>query len=295
MGENLAERVAQAVNYDFAHTVYSFIPNTAEAAHYGLVRGTENIINRIQREKILALTLDGKSPTPEQVEKVFRIRGRYEKLIHKDVKLRTFITEDASREELVSQVYDVTYGIVQDRLDTLVLLDDSIVRGTTLEQSILRSVSRLNPKKVIIVSSAPQIRYPDCYGIDMSKMKEFSAFQALVELLKDTGREHLLQETYLRCKAAALLPKEEQNNELKALYDLFTDEEISKKIAEIVRPKDFEPELEIIYQTIEGLHQAIPNHKGDWYFSGIYPTPGGNAVVNRAFAYYIEGVDKRGY
>ncbi len=295
LGELLAERVAQAVNYDFEHTVYSFIPNTAEAAHYGLVRGTEAIVNRVKQEKMLELALEGKSPTPEQIEKVFRLHARYEKLIHKDVKLRTFIAEDASRDELVSQVYDVTYGIVKDHVDTLVLIDDSIVRGTTLEQSILRSVARLKPKKVIIVSSAPQIRYPDCYGIDMSKLKDFSAFQALIALLRESGREHLLQETYERCKTAGTLPKEAQANELKALYELFTDEEISQKIAGIIRPKDFAPELEIIYQTIEGLHEAIPNHKGDWYFSGNYPTPGGNAVVNRAFVYFMEGINKRSY
>ncbi len=295
LGEKLAERVAEAVRYDFGNTVYSFIPNTAEAAYYGLVRGTDAIVQRIKRDKTVELCRDGQSPSPEQLEKVYALHARYEKLIHKDVKLRTFIAEDASRDELVSQVYDVTYGIVQDHVDTLVLMDDSIVRGTTLQQSILRSVARLKPKKVIVVSSAPQIRYPDCYGIDMSKMKDFSAFQALVALLDKTGRTPLMQEVYERCKAAADLPKEEQKNEVKVLYDHFSPEEIARKMAELIRPKDFEPELEFIFQTIEGLHEAIPNHKGDWYFSGDYPTPGGNAVVNRAFVYFMEGINKRGY
>jgi amidophosphoribosyltransferase len=295
LGEKLAERVAEAVRYDFGNTVYSFIPNTAEAAYYGLVRGTDAIIERIKREKTLELCRDGQSPSPEQLEKIHGLNARYEKLIHKDVKLRTFIAEDASREELVSQVYDVTYGIVQDHVDTLVLMDDSIVRGTTLQQSILRSVARLKPKKVIVVSSAPQIRYPDCYGIDMSKMKDFSAFQALVALLDETGRGTMMQEVYERCKTAGVLPKEAQKNEVKVLYDLFSPEDIARKMAELIRPKDFEPELEFIFQTIEGLHEAIPNHKGDWYFSGDYPTPGGNAVVNRAFVYFVEGINKRGY
>ena len=213
----------------------------------------------------------------------------------KDAKLRTFIADDASRGDMVSHVYDVTYGIVRNEKDSLVLLDDSIVRGTTLKDSIIKIVSRLRPKKIVIVSSAPQIRYPDCYGIDMSKMKEFVAFRALVELLKDNNKEHLLEETYKRCKAQEHLPKEEIKNELIELYDTFAYEQVSKKIAEIVTPPGIKPKVEVIYQTINGLHESCPNHKGDWYFSGKYPTPGGNRVVNRAFINYMENNDKRAY
>ena len=220
---------------------------------------------------------------------------RAEKLVHKDAKLRTFIADDSSRGELVSHGYDVTYGLVRNEKDNLVLLDDSIVRGTTLKNSIIRIVARLRPKKIIIVSSAPQIRFPDCYGIDMSKMKDFVAFRALVALLKENGKEQLLEEAYQRCKAQEHLPKEEIINEVKALYDHFSAEEISKKIAQIVTPKGIKPKVEVIYQTIEGLHAACPNHLGDWYFTGNFPTPGGNKVVNKAFINYMEGRDERAY
>ncbi len=293
LGEQLAEPVLQSVDYDFKNTVISFVPNTAESAFYGLVKGMEQKLNDYKKEKILAL---GKDITkPKKLEKILSLSARVEKIVVKDVKMRTFIADNSSRGDLVSHVYDVTYGIVENDKDTLVLLDDSIVRGTTLRDSIIQIVSRLRPKKIIIVSSAPQIRFPDCYGIDMSRMKEFVAFQALVALLKENNKEHLLQETYERCKAQELLPKDKIKNEVIALYETFSYEEVSKKIAEIITPKGIKPEVEVIYQTIEGLHQACPNNHGDWYFSGKYPTPGGNRVVNRAFINYMENNDKRAY
>ncbi len=292
LGEQLAEPVLQAVDRDFKHTVFSFVPNTAETAFYGLIEGIDNRLNEIKQEKILKLGRDVKT---KKLEKILAMHPRVEKLVVKDAKMRTFIADTTSRGQMVSHVYDVTYGLVDNDKDTLVLLDDSIVRGTTLRNSILQIVSRLRPKKIIIVSSAPQIRYPDCYGIDMSKMQEFVAFQALVALLKEHKKEHLLQEAYKRCKAQEGKPKEEITNEVKALYDEFSYEEVSDKIAQIVTPPDIKPKVEIIYQTIEGLHQACPNNKGDWYFSGNYPTPGGNRVVNRAFINYMEGRDERAY
>ncbi|MEM9821386.1 MAG: amidophosphoribosyltransferase [Bacteroidota bacterium] len=292
LGEQLTDAVLKSVNHDFKNTVFSFIPNTAETAFLGLIKGIEKKLNEIKLEKIQALGDDLK---PKKLEKILSMTPRVEKVAVKDAKMRTFIADDASRGELVSHVYDVTYGIVNNNKDTLVLLDDSIVRGTTLRDSILKIVSRLRPKKIVIVSSAPQIRFPDCYGIDMSRMKEFVAFRALVELLKDHQKTHLLQETYERCKAQEHLPKEKIKNEVIALYETFSYEEISKKIAEIVSPKGIKPRVEVIYQTIEGLHQACPNNKGDWYFSGKYPTPGGNRVANRAFMNYMEKCDKRAY
>lgn len=292
LGEQLAEPVLEAIDYDFKNTVFSFVPNTAETAFYGLIEGLDKWLNEYKRDKILKM---GKEVKPKKLEKILALHPRVEKLVVKDAKQRTFIADTTSRGALVSHVYDVTYGIVQNEKDTLVLLDDSIVRGTTLRDSILQIVSRLRPKKVIIVSSAPQIRYPDCYGIDMSKMKEFVAFRALVDLLKDNGKEHLLDEAYQRCKQQEHLPKEKIKNEVAALYDQFAYEEISQKIAEIVTPKGIKPKVEIIYQTIEGLHKACLHNNGDWYFSGNYPTPGGNRVVNRAFMYFMEGKDERAY
>jgi amidophosphoribosyltransferase len=258
----------------------------------GLVCGIEKRLNDIKLKQITDL---GPNPAPEAIQQILSLTPRAEKLVHKDAKMRTFIADDASRGEMVTHGYDVTYGLVRNEEDTLVLLDDSIVRGTTLKESIIRIAARLKPKKIIVVSSAPQIRYPDCYGIDMSKMKDFVAFRALVKLLKDRNQSHLLDETYERCKAQADLPKEEMKNEVQALYALFTDEEISKKIAEIVTPKGIAPKVEVIYQSLEGLHNACPDHLGDWYFSGNYPTPGGNKVVNRAFMNYMEGKDERAY
>lgn len=292
LGDQLTSAVLEAVDHDIERTVFSYVPNTAESAFFGLVKGIENRLNEIKLQKIKEL---GENPSTEALQRILAITPRVEKLVQKDAKLRTFIADDDSRGTMVTHGYDVTYGLVRNEEDTLVLLDDSIVRGTTLKNSIIRIVARLRPKKIVVVSSAPQIRYPDCYGIDMSKMKDFVAFRALVELLKETKRAHLLEETYQRCKAQATLPKEEMKNEVQALYALFTDEEISDKIAEIVTPEGITAEVKVIYQSLEGLHNACPNHLGDWYFSGNYPTPGGNKVVNRAFINYMEGRDERAY
>jgi amidophosphoribosyltransferase len=292
LGELLVDPVLEAVNYDLEHTVFSFVPNTAETAFMGLIKGLEQRLNKIKKDKILEM---GEDIDPQKLEKILSMTARVEKLVVKDEKLRTFITDDSARNELVSHVYDVTYGIVHDEVDTLVLLDDSIVRGTTLRDSIIRIVSRLRPKKIVFVSSAPQIRYPDCYGIDMSKMKDFVAFQALVQLLHETGQEKQLDDAYERCKAQEDLPVEQIVNQVAALYELFSYDQITKKIAQIVTPKDIKPEVEVIYQTIEGLHAACPKNQGDWYFSGNYPTPGGNRVVNRAFMNFIEKKDERAY
>jgi amidophosphoribosyltransferase len=292
LGEHLADAVLKAVDYDLEHTVFSFVPNTAESAFLGLIKGIEKRLNDLKTQKILAL---GANPKPEDVQNIIALTPRVDKLVHKDAKLRTFIADDSSRGELVSHGYDVTYGIVQNEKDTLVLLDDSIVRGTTLKNSIIQIVARLRPRKIIIVSSAPQIRYPDCYGIDMSKMKDFVAFHALVELLKENGKTNLIQEAYERCKAQENLPKEQITNEVQSLYDLFSYEQISQKIAQIVTPKGIKPKVEVIFQTIEGLHKACPGHLGDWYFTGNYPTPGGNKVANRAFMNFVEDKDERAY
>ena len=292
LGEQLADKVLEAVNQDLKNTVFSFIPNTAESAFLGLIKGIEQRLNEIKKEKILSL---GKELKPKKLEKILSLTPRVEKIAVKDAKMRTFIADDNARGELVSHVYDVTYGIVNNNKDNLVLLDDSIVRGTTLRDSIIKIVSRLRPKKIIIVSSAPQIRFPDCYGIDMSKMKNFVAFRALVDLLNENDKSHLLQEAYERCKAQEHLPKEKIKNEVKSLYKAFTYEEVSQKIAEIITPSGIKPKVEVIYQTIEGLHKACPNNKGDWYFSGNYPTPGGNKIANRAFINYMEKCDKRAY
>ncbi len=292
LGELLTKNVLQAVDYDFDHTVFSFVPNTAETAFFGLMEGIEIALNEVKRKKILA---QGKDLKPKKLEKILAKKARVEKIVVKDAKQRTFIADTTSRGQMVSHIYDVTYGIVENEKDILVLLDDSIVRGTTLRDSILQIVSRLRPKKIVIVSSAPQIRYPDCYGIDMSKMNDFVAFRALVALLKDHGKEGMLKDTYKRCQVQEGLPKEEIKNEVKTLYDEFTYEEVSQKIAEIVTPKGIKPKVEIIYQTVENLSKACPKNNGDWYFSGNYPTPGGNKVVNRAFMNYMEGKDVRAY
>lgn len=292
LGHNLADKVLKAVNYDFENTVFSYLPNTAESAYHGFIQGIEDSLNTIRQERILSL---GATPTPEQLSSIFNIKVRNEKLVVKDEKQRTFITNDNTRGDLVSHVYDVTWGIVQDNVDTLVVIDDSIVRGTTLRDSIIRIMARLCPKRIIFVSSAPQIRYPDCYGIDMSKLGTFVAFQALVSLLREDGKERLMVETYERCKAQQDLPADEIQNQVQALYNLYTDNQISDKIAEMITPKDVKPKIDIIFQTIEGLHEACPDHTGDWYFSGNYPTPGGNKVVNRAFINFMEKRDERAY
>ena len=292
LGAQLAAKVLDAVDFDLEHTVFSYIPNTAEAAFYGLMEGVEAELTKRKQSQILAL---GDNLTPEKLNEIMKVRPRFEKLVHKDEKQRTFIADKKSRNSMVSYVYDVTYGLVQDGVETLVLLDDSIVRGTTLRDSIVSITARLKPKKIIILSSAPQIRFPDCYGIDMSKMKDFVAFQALVSLLEESEQEHLLDEAYDRCKASEHHPVEMVRNEVIDLYEMFDYEAVSEKIAEIVRPAHIIPELQLIFQTIEGLHTACPLTSGDWYFSGKYPTPGGNRVANRAFMNFMENLDVRAY
>ena len=292
LGRLLVDKILKSVDYDFENTVFSYIPNTAEVAYYGMVEGVHKYIKSYQKEKILnhQHELDN-----EKLEKLLNLSPRVEKITLKDVKLRTFITQDADRKDMVAHVYDTTYGVVNRGVDNLVVLDDSIVRGTTLKQSILRILDRLGPKKIIIVSSAPQIRYPDCYGIDMSRMGEFVAFNAAIELLKEQGKEDLIQDVYQRCKAQVNLPLDKIENFVKDIYRPFTAEQISKKIAEIVRPDDIDAEVEVIYQSLEDLHYACPGSLGDWYFSGDFPTPGGMRVVNNAFINYVEGNNKRAY
>lgn len=294
LGELLADRILKAVHYDIENTIFSFIPNTAEVAFYGMIKGLEARLNDIKNNQILELSKKG-GVTQEALDKILQQSIRAEKLAVKDEKLRTFIADDASRGEMVSHVYDVTYGIVLNEVDTLVLIDDSIVRGTTLRDSIVYILSTLKPKKIIIVSSAPQIRYPDCYGIDMSKMKEFVAFRALVALLERDGKMHLMDDVLQRCLDQEQLPIEQVENQVKFLYDQYTDDEISERISMLVTPENISPEVEVIYQRIEDLHIACPNHKGDWYFSGNYPTPGGKRVVNRAFINYMKNSDERAY
>ena len=291
LGQQLAKQVLEAVNYDTDNTIFSFIPNTAEVAYYGLVEGINEELDNLKKRKIL----ENPNLTKEELDKIMAIKPRVEKIAVKDAKMRTFIADDASRKDLVSHIYDVTYGLVKNKVDTLVMLDDSIVRGTTLKTSILKILDTLQPKKIIIVSSAPQIRYPDCYGIDMSKMKEFVAFRALVNLIKKTNQEHLLGETYERCEMQLKIEGIEPKNEVQALYDLFTLEELNDEIAKIVAPPNLNAEVEVIYQTVDGLHKACPDHTGDWYFSGNYPTAGGFRVVNKSFMNYIKKIDKRAY
>lgn len=294
LGEQLTEAVLDSVEYDFDKTIFSFVPNTAESAFYGLMKGVDKALNRMKEEQILELMAKN-NLKPKKIQKILSKTCRVEKIVVKDEKLRTFITADSARGNMVSHGYDVTYGIVNNEVDSLVLLDDSIVRGTTLKKSIISIVARLRPKKVVVVSSAPQIRYPDCYGIDMSKMKDFVAFRALVALLEEHGKSDLLQKTYKKCKAELKKPTEKMKNRVQPLYDEFSYEEVSNKIAEIVTPEGIKPKVEVIYQTIEGLQQTCPDHNGDWYFSGNYPTPGGNKVVNRAFVNYMENNDERAY
>ncbi len=294
LGYLLTDTVLRAINHDLENTVFSFIPNTAEIAFLGLQEGLNEYLARHKKDTLRKIGLNGKT-TDAELEKVLNFSPRFEKLAIKDAKLRTFITEDAARNELVSHVYDVTYGLIKNDADTIVALDDSIVRGTTLQRSILFNLDRLRPKKIIIVSSAPQIRYPDCYGIDMSRMKDFIAFRAAVALLEERNQDDLLDEVYEKCKEELRLPAAQVTNHVKKLYDQFTDEEISAKIAQIVKGDYINAEVQVIYQTIESLHKACPNHTGDWYFSGNFPTQGGNKVVNRAFMNYMEGKDARAY
>lgn len=293
LGELLAPRILESVDYKFDKTVFSFIPNTAEVSFYGLIKGVENELDKVKAKQLGQLSKD--EMTPEKVAEVLSARTRIEKIAIKDAKLRTFITQDDARDDLVAHVYDTTYGTVRPNVDSLVMIDDSIVRGTTLKQSILRMLDRLSPQKIVIVSSAPQIRFPDCYGIDMAKMGDFAAFQAAIALLKERGMKHLIEEVYHDCKLQEGMPKEEVENHVKRIYEPFTDEEISAKMAELLRPADLKADLEIMFQTIDDLHLACPGHKGDWYFSGNYPTPGGNKVVNKAFINFVEGKNERAY
>jgi len=292
LGRSLSETVLERINHDLKNTIFSYIPNTAEVAFYGLVKGMEAYLNKIKVERILSW---GKDFTPEKLEEMVNRKIRQEKIAIKDVKLRTFITEDANRNEMVQHVYDITYGTVRSGEDTLVVIDDSIVRGTTLKESIIRMLSRLNPKKIIVVSSAPQIRYPDCYGIDMSKLGDFIAFKAAVALLYDTKQEHILTDVHEKIKALAVAGTLDSENVVREIYKPFTTEQISDKIAQLITPPEVSNPVEVIYQTIEDLHNCCPTNTGDWYFTGNYPTPGGNKVVNKAFLNYIEGKNERGY
>lgn len=290
LGRNLADKVLNAIDHDLKNTIVSFIPNTAEIAFYGLIKGLEDYLNDTKIQKITS-----KEMSEEEMRELLGRRVRIEKLAIKDVKMRTFITEDASRNEMVQHVYDITYGTVNTGVDTLVVIDDSIVRGTTLRESIIKMLDRLGPKRIIIVSSAPQIRYPDCYGIDMSRMGDFIAFQAAIALLKEKGKESIMEDAYQKCLQAETDNTLNTENFVKAIYDPFTPEDISRKIAEMLQPEDVKTQVDIIYQSIEGLYDACPNNKGDWYFTGNYPTPGGNRVANRAFMNYMERKEGRGY
>ena len=288
LGRLLVPQILKAINFDLKNTIFSYVPNTAETAFLGMMAGIEDYLISKQKDFIV----DGK-PTVDSLDDILSFRPRIEKIVIKDVKLRTFITDDSHRDDMVAHVYDTTYEVVNKGKDTLVILDDSIVRGTTLEKSILKMLDRLHPKKIVIVSSAPQIRFPDCYGIDMSKMGDFVAFRALIQLLKEHGKEYLLGEIYEQCQRSE--QEEEPANYVKKLYEQFGYEEISDKIADIVRPVDMKADLQVVYQTVENLHKAIPNHSGDWYFTGNYPTPGGMRVVNRSYLNYMNGKLVRAY
>ncbi len=293
LGRNIVPQVLESVGYDLDHTVVSFIPNTAEVAFIGMVEALEQYLDTLKSDKILAAQETG-TLDMNTLRDIMSHRLRVEKVAIKDIKLRTFIAEGEARNDLAAHVYDVTYGCIKNNVDNLVVIDDSIVRGTTLKQSILRILDRLHPRKIVVVSSSPQVRYPDCYGIDMSRMGEFIAFRAAVELLHDNGMGSLLDDTYARCVAMENAPDSQLENCVKAIYAPFTDRQVSEKIADMLTPADTSAEVEIIYQTLEGLHDAVPHHPGDWYFSGNYPTPGGTRLVNRAFMNFYEGnADKR--
>lgn len=288
LGRLLVPQVLKSINFDLKNTVFSYIPNTAETAFYGMMAGVEDYLIQKQKE----ILLEGK-PSMDDAEDILSFRPRIEKIVLKDAKLRTFITDDEHRDELVSHVYDTTYEVIRKGIDTLVVIDDSIVRGTTLEKSIIKMLDRLGPKKIVIVSSCPQIRYPDCYGIDMSKMGEFVAFRAMRQLLKEQNKDYLLGEVYEQCQRAR--GHEQHKNFVQQLYAQYTDEEVSAKITDIVRPVGMNAELEVVFQTVDNLHKAIPHHKGDWYFTGNYPTPGGMRVVNKSFINYLDGKLVRAY
>ena len=286
LGRLLVEEVLRRVDYDFAHTVFSFIPNTAEVAYMGMMEGLQEWFNH---QKCHVLLASRETLSEAEIRDIMNMRVRTEKLALKDIKLRTFIAEDSSRDDLAAHVYDTTYGTIRPGVDSAVAIDDSIVRGTTLRRSIVHILSRQRPRKIVIVSSSPQIRYPDCYGIDMSSMGEFIAFNAAIELLRERGMGTRIDEVYAECKAQEHLPKEQIVNHVKEIYEPFTDREISDQIARMITPADCPSQVEVVYQTIEDLHRACPNHSGDWYFSGNYPTPGGNKLVNRAFIDWYEG------
>ena len=292
LGRNIVPQVMDAIDGDIENTVFSFIPNTAEVSFYGMMKGVEDFHNLEKANAILEL---GPNPGSEAITKIIEGRARIEKIAIKDAKLRTFITQDDSRDDLVTHVYDITYGCIVPHIDNIAVIDDSIVRGTTLKKSILRMLSRLEPKRIIIISSAPQIRYPDCYGIDMAKMGDFIAFEAAISLLKERNLEHIIEEVYQACLDQLLIPKEAVKNEVKRIYEPFTDEEISDRIALLLRPKEVNSEVKIVFQTVDNLHKACPGHTGDWYFTGDYPTPGGNKVVNKSFINWKENRNERAY
>ncbi len=292
LGKQLVPAVLNVINYDLENTIFSYIPNTAIAAFNGMVEGLTEFCDKVKSDRILELK---NNFSKEKLNEILSLKPRIEQIAVKDVKLRTFITEDKKRDDLVTHVYDVTYGVVRKEQDTLVVIDDSIVRGTTLRQSILKMLNRLSPKKIIIVSSAPQIRYPDCYGIDMAKLTDFVAFKAAIELLKEKQMAGIINEVYNLCKKQEDLPKEKVVNHVKRIYKPFSAVQISCKIAEMLKPAEMKAQLEIVYQSIEDLHAACPDNTGDWYFTGDYPTPGGNKMVNRSFINFIEGKDQRSY
>jgi amidophosphoribosyltransferase len=292
LGRNIVPQVLDIIDHDLDNSVFSFIPNTAEVSFYGLIKGMEDYLNEVKIKDVIAL---GDNPKQEDIRRILLQRTRIEKIAIKDAKLRTFITQDDSRDDLVAHIYDVTYGSVKENTDNLVIIDDSIVRGTTLKQSVLRILDRLSPKKIVVVSSAPQIRYPDCYGIDMAKMGDFIAFEAAIALLKEQNKTQIIEDVYQQCKQQESLPKNEIRNYVLEIYAPFSDEEISAKISELLTPKSITTEVDIIFQTVENLHKACPNNLGDWYFTGNYPTPGGNRVVNKAFINWKEGKNQRAY
>jgi amidophosphoribosyltransferase len=292
LGELLTGDILKAINNDLRHTVFSFIPNTAETAFYGMLEGIEDFLSVRKAEILIQKKND---LTTDEMIDIISVRPRVEKIAVKDIKLRTFISRDEGRDDLVGHVYDITYGTITKGVDKLVIIDDSIVRGTTLKQSIIRILDRLGPVKIVIVSSSPQIRYPDCYGIDMAKLSDFVAFQAAIQLLKETGREEIMDEVYRKSKEQFGRPTEEMINYVKMIYEPFTYQQVSEKIGKLLRSEDIKAEVEIVYQTVENLHKACPNHTGDWYFTGDYPTPGGNKVVTKSFINFIEGRNERGY
>lgn len=292
LGVLLTPAILKEIDYDIDHTVFSYIPNTAAVSFYGMMKELERICNKSKVDKIRAL---GPNPSDEDLLQILNYTPRMERLAVKDIKLRTFITEDSARDDLVAHVYDVTYGVVRPGIDSLVVIDDSIVRGTTLRNSIIRILDRLHPKKIVVASSAPQVRYPDCYGIDMAKMGDFIAFQATLELLRENNLDSIINNVYKKCKEQESLPKEMIVNHVKEIYKPFTAEQISQKIVQLITPSDIKTTVGVVYNSVENLHEAIPNHQGDWYFTGNYPTPGGNKTVNKAFINFIEKRNERAY